>query len=74
MLRLLITLAIALAIIAYVRRRRAQAKHNERPPVLDARTVRCTHCAVYFPEHEAVRRDGLVYCTRAHAEAAGPSK
>jgi uncharacterized protein len=74
MLRLLITLAIVVAVIAYLRRRRARAKHNERPPALDARTVRCAHCAVYFPEREAVRRDGMVYCTRAHADAATLSK
>ena len=27
---------------------------------------RCAHCGVYFPASEAVRADGLDYCSPAH--------
>lgn len=28
--------------------------------------TRCAHCGVYFPASEAVRADGLDYCSPAH--------
>jgi uncharacterized protein len=28
--------------------------------------ARCAHCGVYFPASEAVRADGLDYCSPAH--------
>ena len=73
MLKLLVTAAIIAAIIVFVRRSRARREASAKPPAIDARTLRCAHCAVYFPEHEAVRRDGQVYCGRAHADTARSS-
>lgn len=35
------------------------------PPAIETMT-RCAHCGVYFPASEAVRADGLDYCSPAH--------
>lgn len=70
LLRLILTAAVIALVVVFVRRARARRERAVRPPAIDARTVRCAHCAVYFPEREAVMRNGLVYCGRAHAETA----
>ena len=34
----------------------------------DAETMlECAHCGVFFPAGEAVRFDGAIYCSKAHA-------
>lgn len=36
--------------------------------VLEAETMlECAHCGVFFPASEAVRFDGAIYCSKAHA-------
>lgn len=37
---------------------------------LAMRTVRCSYCGVYLPEKEALAKDQLWYCSRAHLESA----
>lgn len=62
---LLLGLVIAVA-VAWLRRRR---NAGAAPRAIAASTLRCAHCAVYFPSTDAVRRDGVDYCSTAHAEA-----
>jgi len=64
---LLLGFVIACA-VAWLRRRRHTAAA---PRAIDAKTLRCAYCAVYFPSTDVVRRDGADYCSAAHAEA-GP--
>jgi uncharacterized protein len=36
--------------------------------VIEAETMlECAHCGVFFPASEAVRFDGAIYCSKAHA-------
>lgn len=36
--------------------------------VIEAETMlACAHCGVFFPASEAVRFDGAIYCSKAHA-------
>jgi uncharacterized protein len=34
--------------------------------------VRCAHCGIHIPQSEALQRDGLDYCSKAHRDA-GPN-
>lgn len=34
------------------------------------RMLPCAHCGVHVPEHEAVVREGAVYCSEEHYRAA----
>lgn len=46
-------------------------KGPERPSV--ERMVACDHCGVHFPESEAVKAGGGVFCSEAHRQA-GPRR
>lgn len=68
LLRLLLLGLLIACVVGWLRRRRHAAAA---PRAIDAKTLRCARCAVYFPSTDAVRRDGADYCSTAHAEA-GP--
>jgi uncharacterized protein len=74
MSRLLFWLALAVLIVMAIRSklRAAQIKPSatSRPepkaPAAVESMACCAHCGVYFPASEAVRADGLDYCSPAH--------
>ena len=42
------------------------AQRTARAPEQVESMTRCAHCGVHFPASEAVRADGLDYCSPAH--------
>ncbi|MGZ8290247.1 MAG: PP0621 family protein [Telluria sp.] len=42
------------------------ARRGAQAPAQVESMSRCAHCGVYFPASEAVRADGLDYCSPAH--------
>lgn len=80
MSRLLFWLALAFLIVAAIRSklrglasRQGEAERGGTPARPAARAQEaseamacCAHCHVYFPASEAVRADGLDYCSPAH--------
>ena len=73
MSRLLFWLALAVLVVMAIRSKlRASAARPPRaaPPTPEPAVVEsmasCAHCGVYFPASEAVRADGLDYCSSAH--------
>ena len=70
---LLILLFVIGAIVTMVvRRLKVAASVPRKRAAIDAQTVRCAHCQVYLPSQDAVSRNGLHYCSTAHAEQARP--
>jgi uncharacterized protein len=73
MSRLLFWLALAILIVMAIRSKlRASgirpppaSRAMPREPEAEAMTS-CAHCGMYFPASEAVRADGLDYCSPAH--------
>lgn len=75
MSRLLFWIALAILVVAAIRSklRTIAAKDPAAPPrrspapegKAEAMTS-CAHCGIYFPASEAVRADGLDYCSPAH--------
>ncbi len=71
MMRILFWIALIVLVVLAVR---SKAKGMLRPqqPVKpkaepEAETMsRCAHCGIHFPASEAVRADGLEYCSPAH--------
>ena len=40
----------------------------KRPKDVVEKTVRCAHCQLHIPEHEAISRNGRYYCSQQHLE------
>ena len=71
MTRILFWLALAIlvffAIRSKLRAMDAATREEPRPEALEGEAMTsCAHCHVYFPVSEAVRADGLDYCSPAH--------
>jgi uncharacterized protein len=62
---LVILIAIALVVIA-VRSLLRSSRPAGRREQQTARMVKCAHCGVYVPEHEALASGGRFYCCEAH--------
>lgn len=44
------------------------ASSHAKQAAIEAETMlACAHCGVFFPASEAVRFDGAIYCSKAHA-------
>jgi uncharacterized protein len=74
MSRLLFWLALAILVVMAIRSK-LRASGFKPPPTPRAEPprepqvetmARCAHCGVHFPASEAVRADGLDYCSPAH--------
>ena len=73
MSRLLFWLALAILVVMAIRSKLRSSSIPPPPsrpapplePAAEAMTS-CAHCGVYFPASEAVRADGLDYCSPAH--------
>jgi uncharacterized protein len=74
MSRLLFWLALAVLVVMAIRSKLRSSGFQppktgrpdpQQPPAVESMT-RCAHCGVYFPSSEAVRADGLDYCSPAH--------
>jgi uncharacterized protein len=73
MSRLLFWLALAVLVVWAIRSKLRSSgmmpprgsSRKAPPPAVETMT-RCAHCGVYFPSSEAVRADGLDYCSPAH--------
>ena len=72
MLRVLFWLVLAVLVVLAVRSK-LRGMTGQRPGAAPGRTLGegeqmacCAHCHVYFPASEAVRADGLDYCSPAH--------
>ncbi|HEU4373147.1 MAG TPA: PP0621 family protein [Telluria sp.] len=72
MSRLLFWLALAILVVMAIRSK-LRSSSIQPPPSRpmprqpEAETMtRCAHCGLYFPASEAVRADGLDYCSPAH--------
>ena len=76
MSRLLFWLALAVLVVMAIRSKlrgsaikppRAGGRQESGPgPVAVESMACCAHCGVHFPASEAVRADGLDYCSPAH--------
>lgn len=73
MSRLLFWLALAILVVMAIRSKlrasgiKPPAAGRAMPREAEAETMTsCAHCGVYFPASEAVRADGLDYCSPAH--------
>ena len=75
MTRLLVWSALAVLIVMAIRSKlrsiaREQPPPAAPPPAADAgqaeSMARCAHCGLHFPASEAVRADGLDYCSPGH--------
>lgn len=73
MTRILFWIALIILVVMAVRAKlRAMtpkepgARRSAREPAQVESMARCAHCGVYFPASEAVRADGLDYCSPAH--------
>jgi uncharacterized protein len=75
MSRLLFWLALAVLVVMAIRSKlRGSSIQPPRPrpgrqqagPAAVESMACCAHCGVYFPASEAVRADGLDYCSPAH--------
>jgi uncharacterized protein len=72
MMRLLFWIALIVLVVMAVRskakgvlRQHQQPQQPKAEP--EAETMsRCAHCGIHFPASEAVRADGLDYCSPAH--------
>jgi uncharacterized protein len=70
MTRFLFWVALGILVIWAIRSKIRSAgvappKAPPSPPSIETMTS-CAHCGVYFPASEAVRADGLDYCSPAH--------
>jgi uncharacterized protein len=73
MSRLLFWLALAILVVMAIRSK-LRASGIKPPPSARAMPregevetmTSCAHCGLYFPASEAVRADGLDYCSPAH--------
>jgi uncharacterized protein len=73
MSRLLFWLALAVLVVMAIRSKlRASgikpppaSRPQPQAPAVESMAC-CAHCGVYFPASEAVRADGLDYCSPAH--------
>lgn len=73
MVKLLFWIALGVLVVMALRSKVRGAMRDERPAAPPARSLAegeamacCAHCHVYFPASEAVRADGLDYCSPAH--------
>jgi uncharacterized protein len=75
MTRLLFWLALAVLVVFAIRSKLRSSgirppqpprPQEPRQPQVETMT-QCAHCGVHFPASEAVRADGLDYCSPAHA-------
>jgi uncharacterized protein len=74
MSRLLFWLALAVLVVMAIRSklRASRIKPSQPPrpepqaPAAVESMACCAHCGVYFPASEAVRADGLDYCSPGH--------
>ena len=74
MSRLLFWLALAVLVVMAIRSKLrasgikpppASSRPPPQAPAVESMAC-CAHCGVYFPASEAVRADGLDYCSPAH--------
>jgi uncharacterized protein len=69
MTRLLFWLALAVLVVFAIRSKLRSSgikpPQPPRQPQVETMT-QCAHCGVHFPASEAVRADGLDYCSPAH--------
>jgi uncharacterized protein len=71
MSRLLFWIALAVLVIMALRSK-VRAMTPKAPKAAPSRELEtesmacCAHCGVYFPASEAIRADGLDYCSPAH--------
>lgn len=68
----LVVMAIRAKLRSEVRRHGAAMRRDDQPhqagaaPANAEAMARCAHCHLHFPSSEAVRADGLDYCSPAH--------
>lgn len=69
MSRLLLLIAIAVAVYLLIRSYRNNAPRQDKTVVDAEDMVRCAHCGVHLPKGESVQSDGLFYCSAEHRDA-----
>ncbi|MDZ4201283.1 MAG: PP0621 family protein [Gallionella sp.] len=68
MARLLMLVAIVVAVYLLIRSYRSKASAREES-VLAEDMVCCAHCGVHLPKGESVQSDGAFYCSASHRDA-----
>jgi uncharacterized protein len=77
MMRLIFWLALAVLVVFAIRAKvrsaanadsqaRASSRRDARTDIAAESMSSCAHCGLHFPASEAVRADGLDYCSPAH--------
>ncbi|HEY0489897.1 MAG TPA: PP0621 family protein [Telluria sp.] len=61
----LIVMAVRAKIRAMTPKDLGAQRRGAEPPQVESMT-QCAHCGLHFPASEAVRADGLDYCSPAH--------
>lgn len=70
LLRLLLLVILGVLLYRMLRDWRAQRASRKPPHPRDqGKMLACEHCGLYFPEQDAVRDGGHVYCSDAHRRA-----
>lgn len=70
-MRILFWIALIVLVVMAVRSKARGMLRQQPPPAAkrepEAETMACcAHCGIHFPASEAVRADGLDYCSPAH--------
>jgi uncharacterized protein len=64
---ILVVMAVRAKIRSLTPKDQGPAPRSGRPPEVEGEAMACcAHCHIYFPASEAVRADGLDYCSTAH--------
>ena len=67
-IRQLLVIIAVIAVILIVRRLMNRSPIKRPPQMAAARMVRCAHCGLYLPSEDAVRADGLTFCSIEHRD------
>jgi uncharacterized protein len=65
---LIAAIVIVFMIARTLLRRPKSIKRDERKPLGAEKMVRCDHCGLHVPEHEAILDQGRRYCSPEHQQ------
>lgn len=69
-LRLLILAGIVWLIYSFIRRAISTSQPIQEKPSNPPAAImqQCNHCGVHVPEHDAIKSEGLFFCSTAHKD------
>jgi hypothetical protein len=67
LVRVVVVVTLIFIVLRVVRKLGRSLKPVGKSATAVRKVVKCARCSVHFPRDEAVRFEGRVYCSRAHA-------